>query len=246
MGQKIYIGCSGWSYDHWISKFYPPNLERKEWLNFYAKHFNTVEVNMTFYRFPLPNMLKSWRAKTPSDFKFTFKVNRLIMHVKKFENTEDLVKKFLTLVDLVEDKLACILWQLPPSMHFSAQNLEILANFLSKFEHGERKNIVEFRHKSWWNEETYKLLREHNAGFCIVSSPSLPDDFVVTSDTAYIRFHGVEAWYRHDYSMEEMEEWAAKIEGAKAKNCKEIYCYFNNDYEAYAPKDAMELMGILE
>ena len=90
------------------------------------------------------------------------------------------------------------------------------------------------------------LLREHNAGFCIVSSPSLRDDFVVTSDIAYIRFHGVEAWYRHDYSTEELEDWAAKIKGAKAKNCEEIYCYFNNDYEAYAPKNAIELMRLLE
>jgi len=166
MGQKIYIGCSGWSYDHWIGKFYPTDLERKEWLNFYAKHFNSIEVNMTFYRFPFPNMLKSWRAKTPPNFKFTFKANRLITHVKKFENTEDLVKRFLTLLDLVEDKLACILWQLPPSMHFSAENIEILANFLSKFEPGEseRKNVIEFRHKSWRNEETYNMLR--------VSSPN--------------------------------------------------------------------------
>lgn len=204
---------------------------------------------MTFYRFPFPNMVKSWRAKTPPDFKFTFKANRLITHVKKFENTEDLVKKFLTLLDLIEDKLACILWQLPPSMHFSAQNMEILNNFLSKFEPGEseRKNVIEFRHKSWWNEETYNMLSEHNAGFCITSAPSLPDDFVVTSDTAYIRFHGVKAWYRHDYSCEELGEWADKIKRAKAKakSCKEIYCYFNNDYEAYAPKNAMALMNNL-
>ncbi len=244
MNQKIFIGCSGWSYDHWVGKFYPTNLEKKKWLNYYAQHFKTVEVNMTFYRFPFPNLLKSWRTKTPPDFKFTFKGNRLITHVKKFENTEEFVQKFLMLLDLVEDKLACILWQLPPSLHFSAENRALLDNFLSYFVLDKRNIIIEFRHKSWWNEETYKLLSEHNAGFCIVSSPSLPDDFVITSDIGYIRFHGASAWYRHDYSREELEDWAGQIKGAK--NCKAIYCYFNNDYEAYAPKNAMALINLLE
>jgi uncharacterized protein YecE (DUF72 family) len=238
---RIYIGCSGWSYKHWIGKFYPSDFERKDWLNFYTNYFKTVEVNMTFYRFPFPNMLKSWYNKTPEDFKFTFKANRLITHEKKFKDTSDLITKFLNLLDLLKNKIGCILWQLPPSMHFSDENVETLDKFLAEIE--ERKNVIEFRHKSWWNEETYRLLKKHKAIFCILSSPTLPEDFVVTSDIAYIRFHGLEEWYRYNYSKEEMEEWADKIKETK---CKEIYCYFNNDFEAHAPKNALQLMKILD
>jgi uncharacterized protein YecE (DUF72 family) len=244
MTRPIRIGCSGWSYDHWIEPFYPPDLNRKDWLKYYAEYFSTVEVNMTFYRFPFPNILKSWRAKTPPSFKFTFKANRLITHVKKFEDTEELVKRFMTLLQLVGDKRACILWQLPPSMHFTASTVQLLDSFLSTLEPSGVHHIIEFRHTSWWNDETYTLLRNHNASFCIVSAPSLPKDFVITSDIAYIRFHGVTEWYRHNYSREELEEWATQIRGAK--NCNEIYCYFNNDYEAYAPRNAMVLQSILE
>lgn len=239
---EIYIGCSGWSYEHWTNKFYPSDLGRREWLKFYTQYFKTVEVNMTFYRFPFPNMLKSWYTKTPENFKFTFKANRIITHERKFRGASDLVSKFLNLLDLLKDKAGCILWQLPPSMHFSEENLETLTDFLANPELGERKNVIEFRHKSWWDEETYTLLKKHKAIFCILSSPSLPDDFVVTSDIIYIRFHGVKDWYRYDYPPEELEEWADKIKETK---CKEIYCYFNNDFEAYAPKNALQLMEVL-
>jgi uncharacterized protein YecE (DUF72 family) len=236
----IWIGCSGWFYQHWIGKFYPSSLEKKEWLSFYAKSFNTAEVNMTFYRFPFSAVLKSWYNKTPANFKFTFKANRLITHVKRFEETQELVKKFLDLLNLVKEKLACVLWQLPPGMHFSDRNLKLLDSFLSSL--SQRDNVVEFRHKSWWRKETYELLKGHGAAFCMVSCPQLPDSFVVTSDIAYVRFHGSTAWYRHDYQQKELEEWGAKIKRTKGK---EVYCYFNNDYEAYAPKNATQLKGIL-
>ena len=242
MEPKIYIGCSGWSYDHWIGEFYPPDLKKKDWLKFYVDFFNTVEVNMTFYRFPFPNVLKSWHNKTPYDFKFTFKANRLITHQKKFKDVEDLLNRFLTLLDLIGDKIGCILWQLPPSLHFSDANMETMDKFLANSEVRRRTNVVEFRHKSWWNDETYKLLKRHKAVFCVISSPSLPDDFVVTADIVYIRFHGAKKMYRYDYSKEDLKRWASKI---KSVECKEIYCYFNNDFEAYAPKNAMELMKIL-
>jgi len=234
---KVLVGCSGWSYNHWIGKFYPSNLPRNEWLRFYTDYFRTAEVNMTFYRFPYPNMLKSWYNKTPPDFRFTFKANRLITHVKALSDVGDLVKRFLALLDLVGEKLSCVLWQLPPRMHFSPENMETLDGFLSTV--GRGNNVIEFRHKSWWNKETYKLLRKHGTAFCAVSCPSLPDDFVITSDVAYIRFHGAGDWYRHNYSREEIGGWASKIRAAR---CKEVYCYFNNDYEAYAPKNALELV----
>jgi uncharacterized protein YecE (DUF72 family) len=239
---KLFIGTSGWSYDHWVKEFYPVEVDRRGWLSFYCNFFNTVEVNMSFYRFPFPNLVKSWYSKTPKDFNFTFKGNRLITHVKKFEDVDDLVKKFYSLVGLAREKLGCVLWQLPPSMHFSPSNLNVLDKFLKNV---EGKNVVEFRHKSWWRRETYDLLRGHDTAFCVVSCPSLPPDIVITSGIAYIRFHGIKAWYRHDYTKAELAEWAERIKQA-TEGCKEIYCYFNNDYNAYAPKNGVELRELIE
>lgn len=236
--KKIFIGTSGWSYNDWIGRFYPSELDRKEWFNFYCKWFNSTEVNMSFYRFPFPSVVKSWYRKSPKDFNFTFKANRQITHERKFECVDSLMKKFCSLVDLVQEKLGCVLWQLPPSMHYSERNLGLLDGFLDQVE--GRKNVLEFRHKSWWRRETYGLLKRHNAAFCVVSCPSLPEEFIVTSDIAYIRLHGKSNWYRHEYTEEELTEWAKRIKRA-GENCKEIYCYFNNDYNAYAPKNAIEL-----
>lgn len=245
----LYLGTSGWSYDHWIDLFYPNGLERREWLRFYARHFNTVEINMTFYRFPFPNMMKGWYNKTPTDFLFTLKANRLITHVKKFKNVATLTKRFFSLTTLIKEKLGCILWQLPPSLHFDERNMLLLDSFLSnlnKYNKSDSKNVIEFRHKSWWNKEAYKMLKKHKASFCIVSAPRLPDDFIVTSNVIYVRFHGVSKWYAHDYSKRELNEWAKKIRKTmKRKKIRHVYCYFNNDFNAYAVKNCLELKKIL-
>lgn len=243
METKLFVGTSGWSYDHWLGRFYPAELDRKEWLRFYCERFNTAEVNMTFYRFPFPAIVKSWYCKTPVNFNFTFKANRLITHVKKFEGIDTLVKKFYSLISLIKEKLGCVLWQLPPSMHFSESNLEVLDGFLASVE--GMKSVMEFRHKSWWRPETYRLLKKHEATFCVVSCPSLPQDFIVTSPIAYVRFHGLTAWYRHEYTTSELAGWAERIKQA-TKGCSEIYCYFNNDFMAYAPKNATELREMLK
>ena len=103
-----YLSCSGWSYDHWIEKFYPSSLERNKWLSFYSSKFNTVEINMSFYKFPWPNTIKCWYNKTPDNFNFTFKANRQITHIKKLRNTKRLINRFYKLTDLTKEKLGCI------------------------------------------------------------------------------------------------------------------------------------------
>lgn len=240
---EFYVGCSGWSYPHWEGKFYPDCLARNQWLAFYVQHFNTVEVNMSFYRFPFPNMVKSWNTRTPDDFCFTFKANRLITHMKKFRDTDDLVARFLDVLAVLEGKIGCILWQLPPSMHMSEENLERLEGFFSKLKGHKAANVVEFRHKSWWCKETYQMLKRNNLTFCVVDYPLLPDDVLVTSEVLYVRFHGAKDRYRHNYTDEELKAWAAKIK--EVKGCKEVYCYFNNDFEAHAPQNALSLMKII-
>ena len=233
-----HVGTSGWSYKHWREGFYPLDLDRGGWLSYFAQHFNTVEVNMTFYRTPSPGLLKAWYQKTPPSFKFTLKGSRLITHIKKLKDTGELVKGFYRLAESLQEKLGCFLWQMPPSIKI---DLKLLEGFLRQLPRSYR-NVIEFRHKSWYVEEVYQLLKEHQTAFCMVSAPSLPADAIATSPIAYIRFHGADRWYRYDYSDEELSQWAEKIKGLPAEDC---FIYFNNDFEAYAVKNAASLRQML-
>lgn len=238
MKSKYLLGCSGWYYDHWVGSFYPENLDKAEWLEYYAEHFNTVEVNSTFYRFPTKRMLSGWYRKTPKGFVFTLKANQLITHKKKFQNTQDLLDRFYQLAELLEDKLGCILFQIPPFLSKDTTFLKAIIEQLNP----KRNNVLEFRHKSWFCDEVYSLLRESHVGFCAVSAPDLPQDLVTTSHNAYVRFHGRNHWYRYLYSKEELQEWAEKIRRLEVKN---VFCYFNNDYQANAVKNCQQLEKIL-
>jgi uncharacterized protein YecE (DUF72 family) len=239
MSVIYHLGTSGWSYPGWKEKFYPADLSSHEWLPFYAQHFATVEINMTFYRFPKPDTLRSWLERTPPHFSFTLKANRQITHLKKLRNVKSEVRYFYILADSLREKLGCILFQLPPSITL---NLELLEDFLLTLS-PEYKNVIEFRHESWYDEKVYELLRAHAVTFCTVSSAKVPKAAVETSSIAYVRFHGLTGGYRHNYSDEELEEWAATIRMIKAEEC---YIYFNNDYEAYAVGNCLRLGEYLQ
>ena len=234
MPKKFMVGCSGWYYDDWVNRFYPEEISKKEWLGFYSEHFKTVEVNNTFYHYPNQKMLEGWYNRTPDDFKLTLKANRLITHRKKFEETQDQVDRFYELAEHLEDKLACILFQLPPS---KSKNLDFLKNALDQLD-PEKQNVIEFRHTSWFDEEVYDILRDYNVGFCIVSHHEMPDDLAVTSDIAYVRFHGKEEGYRYLYSEDEMSDWAERIKSLEAESG---FCYFNNDFQAHAIENGEQL-----
>lgn len=234
----IYLGTSGWSYDHWVGNFYPKDLKKGDWLKFYSEKFNTVEVNASFYRLPFKNMVKGWKKKTPDDFLLTFKGSNLITHKKKLKDSEKYLDKFYSRFEMLEDKKGTILWQLPPSLH---RDDDLIENFLNNL-NSNFKQVIEFRHKSWFDKEVYNLLKNYNVGFCIISSPDFITDFIVTSDFAYIRWHGKDKWYRYNYSKEELKEWAEKI---RSLDVEEVYGYFNNDFEGYAPKNCEKLKKIL-
>ncbi len=236
---KYFIGCSGYFYWGWKGKFYPEDLKPNQWFNYYSKIFNTVEINSTFYHFPRPSTIKKWYKDSPENFIFSVKVNKTITHLKKFNGTEDLVNRFYSVVsENLKEKTGTFLFQLPPSYKYSKNNLEKIVNQLNL----EFKNVVEFRHKSWWNEDVYDILAENNISFCSISSPKLPEDLIKTSDFGYVRFHGKERWYDYDYSDKELKDWAERI---KKANFKECFIYFNNDYNAYAPKNALTLKNLL-
>jgi len=238
--RKFYVGCSGWSYGAWAGKFYPAGLKQGEWLTYYAQHFNTVEVNMSFYRFPFKNMLKGWHNKTPKGFLFTLKANRMITHVKKLKGTEKLVGSFYSLADLLGEKLASILFQLPPSLRRD-RHMKRLETFLKTLS-SDHNNVIEFRHRSWFCKDVYDLLASYNVVLCIVSAPDLPTDPVATGKIAYVRFHGIDSWYDYHYAEDELRKWAVQIKKLKV----DTFAYFNNDVNAYAPHNALELDRMLK
>jgi uncharacterized protein YecE (DUF72 family) len=239
MKPMIYhLGTSGWSYSGWKGRFYPDEISQKEWLPFYAEHFSTVEINMTFYRFPKPEILRGWLDKTPSHFLFTLKANRQITHRKKIKGVKNDVRYFYILADNLQDRLGCILFQLPPSL---TNDMNLLEDFLSSLS-PKYRNVIEFRHESWYTDEVYALLKSYKVTFCIVSSTKVPKTTIETAETAYFRFHGLTDGYRYSYSDEELKEWAKTIKETKAKEC---FIYFNNDYNAHAVSNCAKLEEFL-
>ncbi len=236
----IYIGCSGWYYNHWKKIFYPEVLDKSEWFRYYVKFFNTVEINASFYRMPFSGVVKGWYKKSPENFLFTLKANRKITHAEILGENINILCRFYRLSEILAEKLGCILFQFPPSLK---RNDDILKKFLEKLDNTKR-NVIEFRHKSWFNDEIYKILEKYNVGFCIVSAPRLPDEVVTTADFSYIRWHGKRKWYRDEYSQEELEKWKKIITVLSRRG--DVFGYFNNDYAGYAIKNALELKKSLK
>ena len=237
---KYFLGCSGWYYNDWAGRFYPEKLSKSRWLEYYSKQFNTVEINNTFYRFPNEKSVQGWYNKTPENFKFTLKVNQIITHRRRFKNTQSTINRFYKLSEILKDKLGCILFQIPPQ---KSKDIDFLKNAVEQFDLS-KNNVIEFRHPSWYDGEVYDLLKESEVIFCSVSSADLPDDLVITSNTAYVRFHGIGAEkYHYLYSNPELNEWAGKL---NESNSKRVFCYFNNDYNANAPVNCEMLQEIID
>lgn len=242
----FYIGTSGWSYDHWKEIFYPKGLKSNQWLPHYAKYFNTVELNMSFYRFPFPNMIKGWKNKLPEGFKMTFKANRNITHRKVFKDVEDNLRKFYDMTENFGENTGCILFQTPPSFKLNDDNFNRIKEFLPRLEK-DKCNVMEFRDTSWWSKEVLELLKEYNVAFTSVSGLNMPEDVMISADFAYFRFHGPGEAYASEYSEDQLQQWAGKIKKAiEQYDLKEVYCYFNNDFYGFAIKNAQSLKGILE
>ena len=181
-----YIGTSGWHYDHWRHRFYPEKLAKADWLEFYATHFTTVELNNSFYRLPSEETFATWRDSSPGNFIFAVKVSRFITHIKRLKNTGDAAEKFISRAKILGEKLGPLLYQLPPNMQ---RDDERLVSFLSMLPQGI-KHVFEFRHQSWLDEKVFEALHKYNIGLCVFDMPSLTCPLVATADFAYIRFHG--------------------------------------------------------
>jgi uncharacterized protein YecE (DUF72 family) len=234
------VGCSGWFYWHWRDNFYPAGLASSKWFDHYASRFKTVELNAPFYSWPTVATVASWiRQAGRRRFVYTVKACEFITHVKRFAGTARLVKDFGYIADLLGPRMGCFLFQLPPSFHFSPARLKAIVTQLDP----KRRNVVEFRHASWWNEKVYAAFREAGIIFCSCSGPRLPDELIQTTEEIYLRFHGTSRWYRHDYSAEELSVWVKRIRQSGAKR---VWAYFNNDRDCHAIRNARQLLRQLK
>ncbi len=236
--QSAFVGCSGWRYWKWRDSFYT-GVPQPGWFEHYLKSFDTVEINASFYSWPTVAAVQAWRrAPGKKKFVYTVKVCELITHIKKFKGTKTLVRDFGMIADILGERMGCFLFQLPPSYRYTKTRLNDITSQLDP----ARRNVVEFRHASWWNEDVYAAFRNAGIIFCSCSGPRLPDALIRTADEVYVRLHGPKRWYRHNYSKEELTEWATRI---RASGASLVWVYFNNDNDAHAPKNAIALRRML-
>jgi uncharacterized protein YecE (DUF72 family) len=199
-----------------------------------------VELNAPFYAWPTVATVQSWRRQAGRrQFVYTVKVCELITHVKRFQGTKQLIADFSFIADMLGSMMGCFLFQLPPSFHYTPARLNAI---VSQLDHS-RRNVVEFRHASWWNETVFAAFRNTDTIFCSCSGPRLPDGLIKTSKDIYVRFHGTRQWYRHNYSKEELTIWANHIRNSGAE---QVWAYFNNDRNGYAIRNAKTLWRLLQ
>ncbi len=238
---RAHVGTSGWAYGNWRGVFYPPGLRQGEWLAHYARFFDTVEVNASFYRLPTEKLIEGWCAHTPENFRFAVKAWRAITHFRRLEACEDLLADFFARIALFGDKLGPVLFQLPPRFAADPERLE---TFIAGLPEGHRY-AFEFRDPSWHVEPVYAVLRAANAAFCPFDLAGLTGPRVVTADFVYVRLHGHERRYRGAYSEALLEDWAAWL-GRCLEEGREAWLYFDNtDEEAHAVNDALRLKNLL-
>lgn len=239
----IRVGTSGWVYGSWRGRFYPERLPQRRWLEYYARHFDTVELNATTYRLPKPEQARAWCETVPQGFLYTIKLSRLITHRRTLPpRVDEFIENYMQRAACFEPtKIAQILVQFPPYLERDDVHLRaFLAKLPARFRY-----VVEFRHKSWMVPQVEEILREHNAALCIHDYPGFRMRDVVTArDLAYIRLHGYTGLYVGSYPKRSLQRWGARVR-ALAEQATDVFVYFNNDTDAAAPFDALRLRELL-
>lgn len=241
MKKKVNIGCSSFYNSYWKKIFYPENIPSAKWFAYYCTQFNTYEMNGSFYKFPTLKIMDNWYQKTPEDFLFSVKAPKEITHSKKFIDCQELIKDFYAVCKTgLKHKLSCILFQLPPSYHYSHEKLLFIINKLdSNFE-----NVIEFRHQSWWIPEVWDELSKNDITFCSVSHPQLPETIFTESPILYMRFHGRPKMFYSEYSSKELIAVNDII--SKCNKDKKTFIYFNNTASTAGILNAMEMKKLTE
>jgi uncharacterized protein YecE (DUF72 family) len=231
----IYIGTSGYNYPEWKGSFYPEKLANTKMLAYYAERFSTVEINYTYYRMPNQKTLDSWCQTTPDNFKFTLKAPKRITHDARLKDCEESTRYFTDVASKMGQKLAALLFQLPPSFK---KDLSLLENFLQCLPDGTRA-AFEFRHGSWLCEEVYARLKERNLALCVADNENFWTPIEITADFGYFRLRD------EGYTPEDIKRWAHDIQ-SKTTACTDVYVYFKHEEEGKGPEFTRLLIDALE
>jgi uncharacterized protein YecE (DUF72 family) len=236
---KVHVGTSGWNYKHWKGVFYPEGLKSTDWLVFYARHFPTVELNVTFYRSIKASTFDGWYAASPPGFIFSAKMSRYITHIKRLKVDRESIERFSADVSHLKEKVGVILVQLPPTLKFDPIRLSGFFDLLDP----RFRYTLEARNDSFLVDECFSLLKERNIAWCIADADGRhPYSESVTADLVYVRMHGRGGRPAGpDYRDDELQALAEKIRSWK----KETWVYFNNDPGGFAVKNAKTLMEML-
>jgi uncharacterized protein YecE (DUF72 family) len=243
-GQRpVRIGCSGWNYASWKDEFYEGRPARL-WLEHYARHFDTVEVNNTFYRLPKMSAVANWERTAPMGFVFAVKLSRYLTHVKRLNDLGSGLRRFYERIEplLRSPKLGPLLWQLPPTFK---RDDERLRDALASIAADGRRHCIEFRHPTWFADETYAALREHGVALVIGDRPEVKafQAEVFTADWTFVRFHYGSRGRRGNYSEGELQAWASKFREWREE--VDVFAYFNNDWEVFAVRNALRMKELL-
>jgi uncharacterized protein YecE (DUF72 family) len=244
MPPSYHIGCSGFSFRDWKGVFYPPELPPRKWFAYYCSQFNTLELNVTFYRMPTLKSFETWYDQSPADYQFAVKAPRQVTHYKKFnDEAQPILADFYgTVREALREKLGPVLFQLPPKAAYSDELAQRLVDSLDP----TFTNVVEFRHPSWWEAEPQQLLTRHGITFVGQSYPpplELPDEVVANTLVLYYRFHGVPELYKSSYNEEFLARIAAEVKAAPG--VKQVFLYFNNGIGAVGVANAQQMQALL-
>ncbi len=235
--EAVRIGCSGWSYDDWRSVLYPPGLPQSRWLECYASHFDTVEINATFYRLPTKQAVRNWAARVPDDFVFAVKASRYLTHIRRLQGMKAGLNRFWARLEPLRNsgKLGPVLWQLPERFHRDA---DVLGKALAILP--EASHCFEFRHASWFTPEVYALLEQHGASLVLPHDARRPlPEAKPVGPLVYLRLHYGVRGRNGNYSERELETWRRRIAAWRSR--RQVFVYLNNDWQGFAPRNALTL-----
>ena len=246
---RVRIGCSGWQYKDWRGRFYPRPLPTAQWLPHYARTFDTVEVNNTFYRLPEATTFAAWSAATPGDFRIAVKASRFLTHLKRLRDPEAPLALLLERAKPLGRKLGPLLYQLPPTQQYDPERLgQFLTALPARLEAPVRvrlRHAIEFRHPSWYRDEVYEALEGAGVALCLHDKAGSTIDREIAGKFLYVRFHGTTGHYHGSYPRTHLEAWAERLR-AHAAAGRDAYVYFNNDVGAAAVRNARLLRTLVE
>ena len=231
---KPWIGTSGFQYAEWKGNFYPEDLPANKMLPFYAERFSTTEINYTFHRIPAAKTIDNWKQLTPAKFRFSLKAPQKITHFARLRDCADTLRYFYDVVSGLGEKLGPVLFQLPPNFR---KDTFVLGDFVNGLPGGMRA-AFEFRHKSWFDEEVFDLLRATKAALCIADTEKLETPKTATANYGYLRLR------REDYQKSDVQRWAEFLREQKS-NWQDAFVYFKHEEAGIGPKLARQMMELL-